>query len=313
MSGENREVTFLVSDLRGFTDLSSKLIPKEVIKILNRYFESMVEVIAKYRGTVSEFMGDGILSFFGAPLQSVDDPFRAVACAIEMQNALAQVNAENKHGKTNLPELAMGIGINTGEVVVGNIGSEKRASYGAVGTPINLAYRIESLSLGGQILISAATYEKVSKHVRIRGAQEVKLKGIVEPIRLYDVIGMDGQYPVSLPDKKQQTLKRLDPPVKIQCFLVEGKAVTGDPVPGQIEYMGGNTAQISLARQVEAFENIKIVCSTGEGSGLLELYAKVLPEVEYAMKSPRESLLIEFTSLVDELKKFLASASTLTA
>lgn len=305
MSGENREVTFLVSDLRGFTGLSSKLNPEEVIKILNRYFENMVEVIAKYRGTVSEFMGDGILSFFGAPLQSVDDPVRAVACAIEMQTTLSEVNAEHKHSKINLPEIAMGIGINTGEVVVGNIGSERRASYGAVGTPINVAYRIESLSVGGQIIVSSTTYEKVKKHVKIRGAKEVKFKGIVEPICLYDVIGMGGQYQVSLPNKKQKPLKKLEPPLKIECFLVEGKAVTADPIPGQIEYIGENMAEISLACQIEAFENLKIVCTTEQHSGLSELYAKVLPEVDYLMKMSRESLLIEFTSLADEIKKFL--------
>ena len=305
MSGENREVTFLVSDLRDFTGLSSKLTPQEVIKILNRYFENMVEVIAKYRGTVSEFMGDGILSFFGAPLQSVDDPVRAVACAIEMQTALSKLNAEHKNSKDNLPEIAMGIGINTGEVVVGNIGSERRASYGAVGAPINVAYRIESLSVGGQILVSSTTYEKVKNHIKIRGAKEVKFKGIVEPICLYDVIGMGGQYQVSLPDKKQKPLKKLDPPLKIVCFRVKGKAVTPDPIPGQIEYIGENVAEISLACQIEAFENLKIVCNTGEHSGVSELYAKVLPQVEYSTKFSRESLLIEFTSLADEIKKLL--------
>ena len=311
MSGENREVTFLVSDLRGFTGLSSKLNPEEVIKILNRYFENMVEVIAKYRGTVSEFMGDGILSFFGAPLQSVDDPVRAVACAIEMQTALSEINAEHKRSRINLPEIAMGIGINTGAVVVGNIGSERRASYGAVGTPINVAYRIESLSVGGQILVSATTYEKVKKHVRIRSAKEVKFKGIAEPICLYDVIGMGGQYQVSLPDKKQSPLKKLDPPLKIKCFRVEGKAVTAEPIPGQIESIGENMAEISLACQIEAFANLKIVCTPGQHSALFELYAKVLSEVEFSMKLSSASLLIEFTSLADEIKTFLKELSTI--
>jgi adenylate cyclase len=228
-----------------------------------------------------------------------------------MQNAISEVNAEHKHSKIKLPEIAMGIGINTGEVVVGNIGSERRASYGAVGTPINVAYRIESLSVGGQILVSSTTYEKVKNHVKIRGAKEVKFKGIVEPICLYDVIGMGGQYQVSLPDKKQEPLKKLDPPLKIECFLVEGKAVTADPIPGQIEYIGENMAEISLACQIEEFENLKIVCTTEEHSGLSELYAKVLPEVEYSRKLSRESLLIEFTSSADEIKKFLKEYTTI--
>ena len=200
LTGENREVTFLVSDLRGFTALTAKLAPEEVIETMNRYFEQMVEVIAKYRGTVSEFLGDGILAFFGAPFNADDDPQRAIACAIEMQNTLALVNANQR--QLNLPELAMGIGINTGKVIVGNIGSERRAKYGVVGMPINVAFRIESSTIGGQILISDATYKKVNAFVRIRGTKEVMLKGIEKPMCLYNVTAIRGAYETSLLETK---------------------------------------------------------------------------------------------------------------
>jgi adenylate cyclase len=200
LTGENREVTFLVSDLRGFTALTAKLAPEEVIESMNRYFEQMVEVIAKYRGTVSEFLGDGILAFFGAPFNAADDPERAIACAIEMQNTLALVNAKQR--ELSLPELAMGIGINTGKVIVGNIGSERRAKYGVVGMPINVAFRIESSTIGGQILISDATYKKVSALVRIRGTREVMLKGIEKPMCLYNVTAIRGSYETSLLETK---------------------------------------------------------------------------------------------------------------
>ena len=154
MGGELRQITLLVSDLRGFTSLSARLSPHEVLEILNRYFERMLDIIEHYRGTVDELQGDGILAFFGAPWAAPDDPERAVACAIAMQIALRDVNAE-QHLR-NLPELAMGIGINTGEVIVGNIGSLKRTKYGAVGSAINTAYRIESYTVGGQILQQSA-------------------------------------------------------------------------------------------------------------------------------------------------------------
>ena len=149
MGGELREITLLVSDLRGFTSLAARLSPPEVIAMLNRYFERMIDIIARYRGTVDELQGDGMLTFFGAPLAAPDDAERAVACALEMQLALLQFNAEQR--QLDLPELAMGIGINTGEVIVGNIGSLKRSKYGAVGSAINTAYRIESHTVGGQI------------------------------------------------------------------------------------------------------------------------------------------------------------------
>jgi adenylate cyclase len=303
MSGENREVTFLVSDLRGFTSFSSKLTPEEVIKLLNRYFESMVEVIAKYRGTVSELMGDGILSFFGAPLCRADDPERAVACAIEMQNALSELNVE--YNQLNLPELAMGIGINTGEVVVGNIGSEKRASYGAVGTPINVAFRIESFSVGGQILISPSTFKKIQIPMKVNATEKVKFKGIYQPMCLYDVHGIGGHYQVSLQNKDRKPLKKLNPPLKIECFQVEGKTEIAEPIAGKIEYIGENVAEISLASQIEAYKNLKIVYSTGQQSRLSELYAKVVPEGKYSMKVSGKNLLIEFTSFADEIKNFM--------
>jgi len=302
MSGENREVTFLISDLRGFTDLSSKLTPKEVIKILNRYFENMVDVIARYRGIVSEFMGDGILAFFGAPLCRADDPERAVACAIEMHNVLSGLNAE--HGQLNLPEITMGIGINTGEVVVGNIGSEKRASYGAVGTPINVAYRIESFSVGGQILISPTTFEKVQTVVQIKGTREVKFKGVNHPMCLYDVVGIGGNYNIALPDKKLAPLLKLNPPLQVKCFRVRGKTVAEDPISGKITHFGENIAEVVLTHRMEAHANLKVVRTAGDPKELLELYAKVLPEEEQSMKSSEKSVRIHFTSIPDEIKKF---------
>ncbi|MBW1803436.1 MAG: adenylate/guanylate cyclase domain-containing protein [Deltaproteobacteria bacterium] len=188
LGGETREVTFLVSDLRGFTTLSSRLSPQDVIHILNRYFQTMMDIIGRYQGTVDELQGDGMLIFFGAPLMRDDDPERAVACAIEMQNHMHEVNRSLI--EENLPELAMGIGINTGEVVVGNIGSKKRAKYGAVGTPINIAFRIESFTGGGQILISTNTFEKVKSLVRVQGKRTVPLKGLPDDMTVFDIAGI---------------------------------------------------------------------------------------------------------------------------
>ncbi|RMF85270.1 MAG: adenylate/guanylate cyclase domain-containing protein, partial [Nitrospinota bacterium] len=232
LGGETRELTLLVSDLRGFTTLASRLSPQEVITLLNRYLERMVDIITRYRGTVDEFQGDGILAFFGAPLAADDDPERAVACAIAMQRALVEINAEQR--QRNLPELAMGIGINTGEVVVGNIGSEKRTKYGAVGSAINTAYRIESYTVGGQILISPSVYERVRSIVQIRGTLQVRFKGLDQPITLYDVIGLQGKYALSLPEKPPEACTPLDQPIPIVCYPVEGKAVSEQAISGYI-------------------------------------------------------------------------------
>jgi adenylate cyclase len=303
MSGENREVTFLVSDLRGFTALTSRLSPHQVIEIMNRYFEHMVDIIARYRGTVNEFMGDGILAFFGAPLYAEDDPERAVACAIEMQNALATVNTEQLRLK--LPELAMGIGINTGDVVVGNIGSERRASYGAVGTPINAAYRIESFTIGGQILISPTTYDLVQSRISIRGTKEVKFKGLDQPVTLYDVGGIGEPYQVFLPEKKTAPLTSLNPPLPIECFLLEGKSVSDNAIIGHITGLGENAAEASLDQTVDVYANLRILLACQGAAGFSELYAKVMPKEDSDAMSSGDGIRIEFTSVPDEAKKFL--------
>jgi adenylate cyclase len=303
MSGENREVTFLVSDLRGFTAITSRLSPHEVIEIMNRYFEYMVEIIGRYRGTVNEFMGDGILAFFGAPLFADDDPERAVACAIEMQNALVAVNAEQRRLK--LPELAMGIGINTGEAVVGNIGSEQRASYGAVGTPINAAYRIESFTVGGQILISPSTYEKVRSRVSIIGTKEVKFKGLDEPVCLYDVAGIGEPYQVFLPEKKAAPLIRLNPPLPIECYLLEGKTVSDDAITGHITSLGENAAEVALDQAIEAYANLKILLASPESAGFSECYAKVMSQDVSDDPSPDNSRRLEFTSMPEDVRRLI--------
>jgi adenylate cyclase len=303
MSGENREVTFLVSDLRGFTALTSRLSPHEVIEIMNRYFEYMVEIIARYRGTVNEFTGDGILAFFGAPLYADDDPERAVACAIEMQNALVAVNAEQRRLK--LPELAMGIGINTGDVVVGNIGSEQRASYGAVGTPINAAYRIESFTVGGQIFISPTTYDRVESDLTIIGTKEVKFKGLDQPVCLYDVGGIGEPYQVFLPEKKELPMVRLNPPVPIECFLLEGKTVSDTAISGHITRLGENTAEGSLDAAVAAYANLRILLGVQDAAGAAELYAKVLP-IEDSDAGPEDKRIrLQFTSMPPETKNYI--------
>jgi class 3 adenylate cyclase len=305
MSGEIREVTFLVSDLRGFTALSARLSPHEIIDMINRYFEYMVEVIARYRGVVNEFLGDGILVFFGAPLQAEDDPERAVACAIEMQKAMARVNDEQR--RLNLPELSMGISVNTGEVVVGNIGSERRAAYGAVGSPINFAYRIESYTVGGQILISPSTYEKVQSIAKARSAKEVRFKGFETLVKLYDIEGLSGKYQIRVPEIKLEDFTRLDSPLAFDCYPLESKTLSDVGIPGQITMLGENGAEVSLTQSVAAYTSLRILLTSDKNTSPSELYAKVIPEDGTdSMPSPKATRL-QFTWVPEETKQFLAN------
>jgi adenylate cyclase len=209
--GESREVTILISDLRRFTSLAASVPADVVVQLLNRYFERMVDIIVRYEGTIDELMGDGILAFFGAPRRLPDSQLRAVNCAIQMQRAMTNLNIEleetmpelrieSEHSTPStegnslqrpLP-LSMGVAINSGPLIVGNIGSEKRKKYGAVGSPINVAFRVEKHAGANEILMTEEVYSKVAGAVEAISVPKVELKGIDTPVILYRVVGFKG-------------------------------------------------------------------------------------------------------------------------
>src|SRR6478736_4423578 len=161
MGGEKRKLTMMMTDLRGFTSLSERLPADRVVKLLNRYLAAMVPIIKQYQGTIDEFIGDAIFVLFGAPVWQEDDAERAIACAVAMQLAMDEGNAENR--KEDLPQVEMGIGLHTGQVVVGNIGSSERTKYGVVGSHVNLTSRIQACTTGGQILVSETTRQELGR------------------------------------------------------------------------------------------------------------------------------------------------------
>jgi class 3 adenylate cyclase len=186
MGGEKREVAILMSDLRDFTPLSESLTPERTLRVLNRYFSHMIETIHEHRGIIVDFFGDAMLVFFDpfdAPVRpAVQD---AVNCALEMQKTMSEVNAENRTGR--FPELQMGIGVNAGEVVVGNIGSEARAKYGIVGAPVNLTQRIQSIAEAGEVVVSERIYQYACDDLIVKRSFTMQLKGIQDQVNLYSI------------------------------------------------------------------------------------------------------------------------------
>jgi adenylate cyclase len=187
VGGGKRTVTILMSDLRGFSTMAETMDPEQVVLLLNNYLGSMTDVIHRWEGTIDEFIGDAIMVLFGAPVWTDDHASRAVQCALEMQRAISGVNARNL--SLGLPTVEMGIGVHTGDVVVGNIGSEKRAKYGVVGNAVNLAARIESFTDGGQVLVSEDTWRLVANVAEPAGTRTVQPKGLMSPITLYELKG----------------------------------------------------------------------------------------------------------------------------
>ena len=207
-----------MSDLRGFTSLFETKDPEELVLLLNRYLERMSKVLLGYDGMIDEFIGDAILAVFGVPEKRNDDPFRAVACALAMQNSLRELNDEIV--KEGYPPLEMGIGINTGSVIVGNIGSEMRIKYGIVGATVNTAARIESNTIGGQVLIGEETYELVKGLVTIETPQTAMMKGLRKPLVSFPVTAIGPPYDIQLTPRTDSE-KGVDINLPFHCWKVE--------------------------------------------------------------------------------------------
>jgi len=189
LGGEKRQVSILMSDIRGFTPLSDSLKPEGTIKVLNHYFTHMVDTVHKHKGIIVDFFGDGILVFFdplGGPL--LPSLRTAVKCAMDMQSVMKKFNEEMI--KEGLPEFQMGIGVNAGEVVVGNIGSEYRAKYGIVGSPVNITERIQSTAGGGEVVIPESVVSSLDAEVKVRRSFTSKLRGVQEEVKLFVVEGI---------------------------------------------------------------------------------------------------------------------------
>jgi adenylate cyclase len=276
--GEKRTVTIIMTDLRGFTSIGEKLPAEDVVGMINIYLEVMTDIILKYNGTIDEFIGDAILILFGAPIQRADDALRAAACAVDMQLAMHEVNRRNR--AAGYPEVAMGIGINTGSVVVGNIGSRKRAKYGVVGRNVNLASRIESYTVGGQILVSQSTVDACNGALRIDDSLQVTPKGLKQPITIYEVGGVGDEYNLSLPEKKRAELPDLPQPVSVHLRVLDGKNVAGDSCAGRILKMSGTEAEIHADLITDRLSNIMItLAGTGNNEIAPDLYAKVTENI----------------------------------
>lgn len=192
LGGTKREVTILFSDIRGYTSLTEKLGPNEIVEMLNEYFSHMVDAIFKFDGVLDKFIGDAIMAVFGAPVPLPDHALRSVKAALEMKQALAGFN-ETRIANGKVP-IQIGIGISTGEVLCGNIGSNKRMEYTAIGDGVNLSSRLESATklYRAMTLLSEFTYDQVKDHVFTRELDFIRVKGKQKPVRIYELLGEAG-------------------------------------------------------------------------------------------------------------------------
>jgi adenylate cyclase len=187
LKGELVEVTVLFMDLRGFTTLSERCTPREVVDILNAYFDVVVRVIGKHQGVINKFMGDAVMAFFGVPKAIPDPEKRAIAAALEIRQALLDLNA--RRAEAGQETAVFGIGINTGQAIAGNVGGADRLEYTVIGDAVNVASRLQTQAAGNEVVASGSTVARVGQAFKLESRGDVKVKGREEAVPMYLVVG----------------------------------------------------------------------------------------------------------------------------
>lgn len=272
LGGQLQRATLLMSDLRGFTSLSERMSAPDMVALLNRYLGAMTEVIQQHHGTIIEFIGDAIFCVFGAPFSAPDDATRAVECAIKMQFALARFNEASVH--LNLPPLEMGIAVNTGEVVAGNLGSRRAAKYGVVGDAVNLTARIESLTTGNQVLMSESTRQLVGDRFDLEGPMEVRVKGVSRVLSVFEVTGVRGDPALSLPRHSTGVLAPCQLPV--QLYRLEGYLISERSIEVQSVAIGSGGLRVVSDRALRPLTKLMLKIRLPDGRWTSDAYASVL-------------------------------------
>jgi len=277
LGGEKRQVTILMADLRGFTSIGESLPAESVVDMINIFLSAMTDVIQKYQGTIDEFIGDAILAIFGAPVQREDDALRTVKCAVEMQLAMEEVNL--LYEAAAYPRVEMGIGINTGEVIVGNIGSRKRSKYAVVGRHVNTTSRIESYTVGGQILVSESTRDGCDGLLQIRGEMRVMPKGIADEISIFDIVGVGGETPVMLVQNEMEPFRVFASPIRVSMTEQKGTEKNAS-FQGEILRVAGKVMEMRSETTYTALSNLRLTLLNEAGLELSgQFYAKVIETV----------------------------------
>jgi len=300
---ETKEVSILLSDLRGFTAMSEKYSPLSIIELLNRYFSKMSQIIYKYGGTIDKFMGDSIMVLFGA-LDNINTDIKStIACAIEMQMAMNEINAVSRY--LGMSNLYMGIGINTGEVVAGTLGSEVYREYTVIGDQVNIASRVEAQSLRGQILITENTYRQSKDFIEVGTVNDVYVKGKTNSVKMYEVLAITKPERLEVPQREIRKSHRVEVNIPLDYFIIEHNVVLPENHHGTIIDISYGGLYINTNHKVESFSEIKMKLSLSlMGKGSSEVYARVLNCKK--INDQYESHL-EFTTIDDVAQKAIKS------
>ena len=291
----DREVTILLADLRGFTAIAASHPAGIVIQLLNPCLIKMSEIIFRHGGTIDKFMGDSIMVLFGAPVSGEDDVKRALACAVEMQMTMSTLNLAHKD--QGMPELFMGIGINTGDVLAGTLGSERYSEYTVIGDEVNLASRIEAFSLRGQVLISQSTYERCKDFVETNAPMEIHVKGKPQPVSLREVVAIPS-LALKVPRQEIRRSHRIEVKLPFRYHRIEHKIILPETRSGLIRDIGYHGMLLEVDEELPLFSEIKLDFDLPLVDYMAaNVYAKV---VGRKAKDGRSRVGVEFTAVPPE-------------
>jgi adenylate cyclase len=255
VGGEPRRVTVLISDLRGFTAMSERYKPTEMVQSLNRYLDRMTQIIIDYGGTIDKFMGDAIMVLFGAPRPLENDVHAALACAVEMQMAMSEVNREND--ALGMEHLYMGIGINTGTVVAGRLGSPLHNEYTVIGDEVNLTSRIEAQSLRGQILISENVSRIARDYIETGDVNEVTVKGKQKKIRMHELLGVNRPQILRVPLRETRRSQRVPVEIDTQFQIIDGSVVLPEIHQARALDLSYGGMKFATTQRLDTYDEIK--------------------------------------------------------
>ena len=289
-----RTVTIMFADIRGFTHLVAEYSLLALVGLLDYYFAEMSALIAKRGGMVDKFIGDSIMALFGAVKRREDDALQAILCAADMQRKMTQINDRALH--IGLPPLYIGIGIATGEVIAGPLGTEHHREYTVIGERVNLASRIEARALRGQILIDETTREAVTPYVDACGPHQFQPKGQAAPAMFYELLRVrEGRVTRSVDASDSRRTPRARVRIPITFQLVENKHVRPAPLDGEIRDVSYNGFLLASPSDLDVSAEIAIprfpLLSAGAGQ---QVYARVIRSTQ---DEGMRLCNVEFTSL----------------
>jgi len=288
-----REATILFADLRGFSAIAASYPPDVVLGVLSRCFGLMTEIVLRHYGTIDKFMGDAIMVvFYGDRSSPRDHAQRALLCAVQMQIAMNELR--HRHRQDKLPEIYIGIGISTGSVMAGLIGSDAYRAYTVIGEEVNLAARIEAFSLRGQVLMSEATYAHCRDFVHAGEPMEVYVKGKSERLRIREALGIPELGKV-VPRQDVRKSPRVVVDLALEYRPLAGKMVDAEPMRGMIRDLGYHGALAQLVEPLPLYSEVKLAFELPRlGFRAEEIYARVVSVREQGDKHLGG---LEFTSL----------------